>query len=267
MTTWSHGEVSVDGLTFVYHRTGGDKPPLVLCHGITDNGLCFTRVAQELEDAFDVIMVDARGHGESSKAAPESNSHVEDLAGIIDALDLQRPALMGHSMGAGTVAGVAAAYPERVSRIVLEDPPWRDVPAGEGRDDELRQRAEGFREFIQSFKTLSAEDALARGKELSPSWHDDEFPAWVESNLQVAENVVDAMVLKRWQEIVPRIQCPTLLVAGDEQRGAIITEALRRQIDADYELIQTQQLEGAGHNIRREQFEEFVALVRVFLIP
>ena len=89
----------------------------------------------------------------------------------------------------------------------------------------------------------------------------------MESNLQVAENVVDAMVLKRWQEIVPRIQCPTLLVAGDEQRGAIVTEALRRQIDADYELIQTQQLEGAGHNIRREQFEEYVALVRAFLIP
>ena len=60
MNTWSRGEVSVDGLTFVYHRTGGDKPPLVLCHGITDNGLCFTRVARELEDAFDIIMLDAR---------------------------------------------------------------------------------------------------------------------------------------------------------------------------------------------------------------
>jgi pimeloyl-ACP methyl ester carboxylesterase len=266
MNTWSRGEVSVDDLTFVYHRTAGDKPPLVLCHGITDNGLCFSRLARELEDAFDVIMVDARGHGESDKSAPESGSHVEDLAGIIEALGLQRPALMGHSMGAGTVAGVAAAYPERVSRIVLEDPPWRDVPAGEGSDDELRQRAEGFRQFIESFKTLSAEDVLARGKELSPRWHDDEFPAWVESNLQVAENVVDAMVLKRWQEIVPSIQCPTLLVTGDEQRGALVTEALRREIEADYEWIQTQHLEGAGHNIRREQFEAFVALVRAFLI-
>lgn len=267
MNTWSRGEVSVGGLTFVYHRTGGGKPPLVLCHGITDNGLCLTRVARELEDAFDVIMVDARGHGESSKAAPEPNSHVEDLAGVIEALELQRPALMGHSMGAGTVAGVAAAYPERVSRIVLEDPPWRDVPTGEDNDDELRQRAEGFRQFIQSFKTLGAEDALVRGKEMFPSWHDDEFPTWVESNLQVAENVADAMVLKRWQEIVPRIQCPTLLVTGDEQRGAIVTEELRQQIDADFELIQTQQLKGAGHNIRREQFESFVTLVRGFLTP
>ena len=192
---------------------------------------------------------------------------MQDLAGVIETLGLQRPALMGHSMGAGTVAGVAAAYPERVSRIVLEDPPWRDVPTGQDNDDQLRQRVDGFREFIQSFKKLRAEDALARGKEMSPSWHDDEFPAWVQSNLQVAENVVDAMVLKRWQEVVPGIQCPTLLVTGDEQRGAIVTEELRQQIDADYELIQTQQMKNAGHNIRREQFEEFVALVRAFLIP
>lgn len=217
MNTWLRGEVVVNGLTFVYHRSGGDKPPLVLCHGITDNGLCFTRVARELEDAFDIIMVDARGHGESTKAAPEPDSHVEDLAGIVAALDLQQP--------------------------------------------------EMFRQVIRSFSKLSASEALIQGKAMSPTWHDDEFPAWVESNLQVAENVIDGMALEPWQTIVPGIQCPTLLVTGEEQRGAMVTEALRRQIDADYEVIQTHQLEGAGHNIRRETFEPFVALVRSFLIP
>ena len=267
MNTWSRGEVEVDGLTFVYHRTGGDKPSLVLCHGITDNGLCFTRVARELEDAFDIIMVDARGHGESTKAAPEADSHVEDLAGIIAALDLQQPALMGHSMGARTVAAYAAAYPHRVSRIVLEDPPWREIPTGAKSDEEMRQQLEMFRQVMRSFSKLSPEEALAQGKAMSPTWHDDEFPAWVDSSLQVAENVINGIQLEPWQAIVPAIQCPTLLVTGDEQRGAMVTEALRREIDAGYEPIQTHQLEGAGHNIRREAFEEFVALVRSFLIP
>jgi len=267
LNTWLRGEVVVNGLTFVYHRSGGDKPPLVLCHGITDNGLCFTRVARELEDAFDIIMVDARGHGESTKAAPDPDSHVEDLAGIIAVLDLQQPALMGHSMGARTVAAYAAAYPERVSRIVLEDPPWRELPTGEKNEEEARQQLEMFRQVIRSFSKLSAAEALIQGKAMSPTWHDDEFPAWVESSLQVAENVIDGMALEPWQTIVPGIQCPTLLVTGEEQRGAMVTEALRRQIDADYEVIQTHQLEGAGHNIRRETFEPFVALVRSFLIP
>jgi N-formylmaleamate deformylase len=267
MNTWSRGEVSVNGLSFVYHRTGGDKPPLVLCHGITDNGLCFTRVARELEDAFDVIMVDARGHGESTKAAPEADSHVEDLAGIIAALDLQQPALMGHSMGALAVAGCAAAYPERVSRIVLEDPPWREVPEEGMNEEEMRQQLEMFRQVIQSFSKLSPEEALAQGKATSPTWHDDEFPAWVDSSLQVSDNVFDAMKLEPWQTVVQELQCPTLLVTGGEQRGAMVTEALRREIDANYAPIQTHQLEGAGHNIRREALEEFVALVRSFLIP
>jgi pimeloyl-ACP methyl ester carboxylesterase len=89
----------------------------------------------------------------------------------------------------------------------------------------------------------------------------------VDSSLQVSDNVFDAMKLGPWQTVVRELQCPTLLVTGEEQRGAMVTEALRQEIDADYAPIQTHQLEGAGHNIRREAFEEFVALVRSFLIP
>ena len=69
MATWQSGDVTVNGLRLHYTRTGGAKPPVVLAHGFSDDGLCWTPVAEALEADYDVIMVDARGHGRSE--APE----------------------------------------------------------------------------------------------------------------------------------------------------------------------------------------------------
>src|SRR5438105_6683569 len=102
MPEWFSGDVDANGIRIHYYRTGGDKPPLVLAHGATDSGLCWTRVARDLESDYDVIMPDARGHGMSE--APDggytSADHAADLAGVIRGLGLERPAVAGHSMGA-----------------------------------------------------------------------------------------------------------------------------------------------------------------------
>src|SRR5215212_4120194 len=96
---WQTGYVETNGLRLHYTRTGGDKPPLVLAHGVTDAGPCWTPVAQALAAEYDTIMVDARGHGHSD--APERGydpaEQADDLARVITALDLERPAVLGHS--------------------------------------------------------------------------------------------------------------------------------------------------------------------------
>jgi pimeloyl-ACP methyl ester carboxylesterase len=66
---WSRGRLAVTGGHLAYHRTGGGGPALVLSHGLTDNGLCWSRLAEALAPAFDVIMLDARGHGDSARTA------------------------------------------------------------------------------------------------------------------------------------------------------------------------------------------------------
>jgi N-formylmaleamate deformylase len=128
MPEWFSGEVIANGIKIHYWRTGGEGPPVVFSHGITDNGLCWTRLARALEDVYDVIMPDARGHGFSD--APDEGyapgDQAADLAGLIQALGLikPRPVLIGHSMGAATTAAAAADYPELVRCAILEDPPW-----------------------------------------------------------------------------------------------------------------------------------------------
>ena len=67
MTDWTTNKIATNGITLHYQRTGsnsgGDKSPLLLCHGFSDCHVAWTRTAQALEDAFDVIMVDGRGAG------------------------------------------------------------------------------------------------------------------------------------------------------------------------------------------------------------
>ena len=121
---WTDGYVQANGIRIHYWRTGGDKPVLVLAHGSSDDGLCWTNLAREFQKDFDIVMFDARGHGLSDPPTPSDapDVQVEDLAGLIKELKLNKPILMGHSMGSASVANFAAKYPDVPLAVILEDP-------------------------------------------------------------------------------------------------------------------------------------------------
>jgi len=97
---WTDGYVIANGIRIHYWRTGGDKPVMVMAHGSSDNGLCWTNLARELESDYDIIMPDARGHGFSDPPSKSdgADAQCEDLAGLISELGLEKPILMGHSI-------------------------------------------------------------------------------------------------------------------------------------------------------------------------
>ena len=121
---WTDGYVVANGIRIHYWRTGGTKPALVMAHGSSDDALCWTNLAREFQDQYDIIMFDARGHGLSDPPTPSDppDVQVEDLAGLIRELKLERPILMGHSMGSSSVARFAAKYPNVARAVILEDP-------------------------------------------------------------------------------------------------------------------------------------------------
>src|SRR5918997_3105648 len=89
---WTDGYVVANGIRIHYWRTGGNKPPLVMAHGSSDDGLCWTNLAREFQDQYDIVMFDARGHGLSDPPSPSDppDVQVEDLAGLIRELKLDR---------------------------------------------------------------------------------------------------------------------------------------------------------------------------------
>lgn len=268
MTRWSAGSIQANGINLHYYRTGGDKPPLVLAHGLTDNGLCWAPLVHVLEADYDCVMVDARGHGWS--AAPDSGytniEHAADYAMLIQGLGLVQPAIIGHSMGGGTSAQLAADYPGLVRGAILEDPPWR--PQGTAANPEERRAfAEQWRGEVIANRSRSLEQLITTVRQRSPLWSDAELDQWAPSKQQVAPQALDYALYPSppWWEVIGQISCPTLLVIGDVAAGALVDQATAAQISTLNPKIEVAQIASAGHNIRREQFDAYVIAVQAFL--
>jgi pimeloyl-ACP methyl ester carboxylesterase len=106
-----------------YVQWGEQGSPVVCIHGLTANAFCFQAIADELASDHRVFAYDLRGRGDSDKPKEGYSVplHVTDLTKLLDALGLERPVLIGHSLGAMIALYFAAHYPDRLSKLVLID--------------------------------------------------------------------------------------------------------------------------------------------------
>jgi pimeloyl-ACP methyl ester carboxylesterase len=278
---WPEGYVEANGIRMHYWRTGdgrkapvspeGGKPALVLCHGFSDNGLCWRPIAQMLEDDFDIVMVDARGHGLSD--APETGyttaDRADDVAGVVKALGLAKPAILGHSMGASTAAAAAAQYPDLFGKVLLEDPAWfAEGSRRQATTDEERAAWNKERhDRIIEQKQMTKEALIAMCRQNSPTWQEAELDAWAESKQQLSPHVVGGTESKPrpWQEIAAAITVPTLLITASNEKGGIVTPEIAAAAKALNPKIEVVLINDAGHNIRREATAAYIKMVKRFL--
>ncbi len=267
MSTWQSGFITANGMSLYYTRTGGDGPPLVLAHGMADSGLCWSRLARALEDEYDIIMPDARSHGRSERSPGDYPSEVlaDDLAGVIEGLNLDQPIVIGHSMGATTALFLAAAYPRCLRAAVLEDPPIWSTPRALTPVERAAQQAIR-RAGLERDKSQGRETLLIRAKADNPSWAPEEWDDWLDSKMMVDTGALPyPSTQSSWREVLARISCPTLLLTGDPALGAIVTAEVARECTDIQPLVTVAHIAGAGHSIRREQFDAYVGAVRSFL--
>lgn len=262
------GDVIANGVRLHYYRTGGNKAPLVFAHGFTDSGLCWWPFAQQLTEQYEIILYDSRGHGKSEASNPTVNSRTrgEDLAGLVNALGLEKPALAGHSMGAVTVMLCAGLFPELPSRIVLEDPPPFELMAARSGEDTLRM--EKWRELAEANRSKSAEELIVQNRIDCPIWPEIERAPWALSKQQISMTAFNEARQDPTEanQIVSRITCPSLLVTADVKLGAIYPSDKADQLAASLPAMKHVNIANAGHNIRREQPEAFLKAVKEFLL-
>lgn len=268
MAVWQSGDIEVNGLRLHYTRTGGDKSQVVLAHGFADDGLCWTPVAEVLEADYDVIMVDARGHGRSD--GPEQGYGLRDmagdLAGVITGLGLHHPAVLGHSMGAATALILAGTHPDLAGAILLEDPPaWWVAGSPAGFDAE---RQAWMRANIIELKRKTREELIAEQRAASPSWSEAELGPWADAKLRFSFNALNRLgaAAVDWQATLRHITCPALLITADPAREAIVSKEDAAAMQALMPQLCVAHIPEAGHNIRREQFARYIDVVRTFLV-
>ena len=213
-------------------------------------------------------MVDARGHGRSD--APESGYTLADMAGdlcgVITGLGLHRPAVMGHSMGGGTTLALAGLYPEVPGVIILEDAgalSEADFPHRRGAAENPAQA------MFARLRNRTRDELISEARARSPRWSDAELGPWADAKLRLNPRAAtfDPTAGISWEGLLPRITCPALLINADLDHGAIVRPEHAAEMQRQLPQLQIAHISGAGHNVRREQFEDFLEVVRSFLAP
>ncbi len=278
MSEWQSATIVANGIQIHYTRTGGDKPPFVLAHGFSDDGLCWTPVAEQLAVAYDVIMPDARGHGRSD--APEEGYgdayFAADLAAVIREMGLEKPLILGHSMGAATALALAGLYPDIPGAILLSDPPvrWPTTPGAvepkeDADDDEAAEEIDWLartRAWITDLQSKTREELIAEERANS-GWSDAELGPWADAKLRLSLHVLGRGddLGPDWESIIPQITCPALLITADPELGSLVSSEAAADLKRLLPQLQIAHVAGAGHSIRRDRFDQFMGVVNGFL--
>ena len=262
---WTEGYAVANNIRIHYWRTGGDKPPMVLAHGYSDDGLCWTAVAQELEDRYDVILPDARGFGRTDPPSQTESAdvQVEDLAGFISALELEKPILMGHSMGSSSVAWFSARYPDIPLASILVDP--RLVPrTPKAQAARNSVPMENRVQAILNRNNTNYRELFDSQKERNPHFSFLELHFWALSKQQYHPNTAYRSLGDRPQasDLFAKTSCPTLILKADDQ-GEL--RAGNESVASNLKNGELVHVEDAGHSVHRDQPERFHLALNAFL--
>jgi pimeloyl-ACP methyl ester carboxylesterase len=278
MQRWQSDVIAISGRRLHYTRTGGDKPPLVLAHGFSEDGLVWAALAEVLEARYDVIMPDARGHGQSDAAETGLGTAelASDLHGIISALGLVKPAVLGHSMGGMTTLALAGLYPNTPGAILVEDGmPFEMRPVA--REDTGAR--EGLRAYFTTIKGKNHEELMAWRRIQSPNWSETDVRTFADAKARLdpqtlapymspeagTSNTRDAASPVDWPTLVRQIRCPALLITGDPALGALVTASQAAALQEQVPTLRVAHIANASHDVRRDQADAFLAVIEPFL--
>jgi len=249
-----------------YRIVGRGRPRLVLLHGLFGSHRTWREVwPLFVERGHACVLVDLRGHGDSPKPscgyAPRD--YASDVARLIKSLGLDRPVVVGYSMGGRVGYTLAAGHTPPLGGLVIGDigmearpNSWRDVESLVERLPRRFRDAARAEAFLSSGLTPDEADyfrlCLSEGRR----------PKWLFS----AKAVVETVRLGRardWIGLAPKIPCPVLLVRG--QNSTELSRGEVRRMMGGFKQGTFAEIAGVGHELHLERPELFVKTVASWL--
>lgn len=272
---WQSGSVTAeDGTQIHYTRTGGNNPPILLLHGVQVDGLSWLRTAQALESTYDVIMPDFRGHGQTAglEHGVTADLLVNDMIAVIRALGLEKPCVVGHSMGADIAGRLAAVHPLRA--VVLVDPALRNFAGAIAMDSDTPPPwMQSLFDTLQALKTQSHAERMASGLRLlppgTPLWDEADYVTFIEGQTKFDVRFFrDAMrmgYLFEMPDVIAQIACPMLLMTARPMMPGATLEPGLSALMSNWRNGQHVHFDDSGHAIHFDQFNRFVEVLTQFL--
>ena len=241
----------------------GDDETVVLLHGIGSSGASWSPVVAGLAARFRLLVPDLRGHGASGRPGrgyllPD---YAADLDGLLGAFGLDRPLLLGHSLGGLIALTWARARPDRARAIALEDSTLRGGPGV----------IPAFDDWI-ALSSMSPADAAAHYAKEHPEWPPEDCCRRAEAITSVVPGVfteLRAANLDPGQadriDTLAGITSPVLLVHGDLVAGGMVDSGDAERFAATLPAARIVRVAGAGHSLHRERPDALLAAVLPFL--
>ncbi|HFH3285685.1 alpha/beta fold hydrolase [Pseudomonas aeruginosa] len=263
-----------------------DAPPLILVHGGRDHCRNWDWVARELCGDWRIIAPDLRGHGDSDwcpSGIYTYDAYMWDLLALIEHLHIDQATIIGHSLGGNIALRLAAAFPERLRRLVCieglgtspgeversyslpysqrlrEDALYRlSLPSRPThRYSSLEQAVEHFHRRNPTLSRTQAEHlashGLRRHGDGSLTWKFDDYSR-KPSQPHASESEL--------RQLIAQVSCPVLLPWGGRSFFPLAENQARIELfrDAEVKLYPT-----AGHWPHHDQLEQFLGDVKIFL--
>jgi len=286
---WSDKYAYVNGIRIHYYhaKPAPGKPVMVMVHGYTDIGLSWTTLTLKLQEAYDIYMIDTRGHGLSDPFTASDNGEtmIKDVVDFVKFMKFEKPILMGHSMGAATVMRVGAQYPDLAKAIIMLDPfvgnrPARPAPsaadtARSGQAASAQSSAAPVRRpnMFKSPDSLVAqnnapfEEVVAKGKSQNPLWDDVDVYYWAFSKKQyhgpyTPEQAQAMTGTMNTADALAKIQVPAIILKADAKPEVRKANEEAARVMPKGKLIH---IDGAGHNLHHDKLAKTVEVLNEFL--
>jgi pimeloyl-ACP methyl ester carboxylesterase len=274
--------VTLNGVRFHYLDWGGDGAPMLLLAGMGCTAHVFAELAPHLTDQFRVLALSRRGHGLTAQVPSGYGlaDAAEDARALLDALEIDRVHMVGHSMGGGEVSALAVRHPDRVASVVYLDGAydWADRAAS-AEEAEAEPAAapnrdrfvsyEDFAEFVRSmdpeFEKIwgPAFDAMCRALVVT---HPD---GSVTEKLTDAEAAPFEEALQEFRHPYAEIAAPALAIyaiGASSSSGAATWRAdCRQRFAAEIANGEILEIPDATHYVFLDHREEVLLAMRRFL--
>ncbi len=260
----------MSGAPLLFHRVDGAGEPLILLNGIAMTALSWEAVARPLAERFRVLRCDFRGQLLTPETPPPTVAeHADDVAALLDHLEIESAHVVGTSFG-GVVATIfAARYPVRARSLIT-------IAAADGFDESMAAEVARWREAC--VRSIAGDDRGHLSEVLEPVVYS---PAYVEAHRaeraqrrdQIAalpelwfQNLIgllDSAHSLRLRGELAEIRCPTLVVAAELDRFVPLARA--RGLAAAIPGARFELIAGAGHAVVVEQPQRIVEMCGAFL--
>ncbi len=277
MTTHHHA----GSPTLCYGEGPPNDRPLLLLHGVTRCWREWEELLPELTKHWQVFALDQRGHGGSGRAERYLvTDYVADAVRFLREVVGEAAIILGHSLGGMVATGLAAAAPELVRAIILEDPPFHTMgvriigTAWEAQFSGMRAvgrqggTIEALADALAEIRIPVSGGAWKRFGDLRPR----AALLWSAECLQMLDpEVLSPVIAGRWLEgfdvadAFARIRCPALFLQADPAAGGTLEEADLELAVGRITDCQILRFPQASHQIHRDQLQLMLGAIREFL--